>query len=77
MWDPALAARMREASTGWTLPDPEAWIDAYILSLPTQAPADVAETLAFLDGWYFAAVSDPARRAPIAARAAVAGSILP
>jgi hypothetical protein len=77
VWDPALAARMREASTGWTLPDPEAWIDAYILSLPTQAPADVAETLAFLDGWYFAVVSDPARRAPIAARAAVAGSTLP
>jgi hypothetical protein len=37
----------------------------------------VAETLAFLDGWYFPAVSDPARRAPIAARAAVAGSTLP
>ncbi len=68
-WDPALARRMREGAPEWGLPDPEAWLDAYVVSLPTRKPAEVAEDLVFLDRWYFEPNPDAARRDAIARRA--------
>jgi hypothetical protein len=69
-WDPELASDLRARAPEWRLPNPGAWIDAYIASLPNQTSEDASTTLAFLDTWSFERTPDPDRRDPIAARAA-------
>ncbi|MCB9674810.1 MAG: hypothetical protein H6737_06810 [Alphaproteobacteria bacterium] len=68
-WDPALMARIREEVPEVDITDFPTWLDGYIAELPQRRPAEVEADLEFLRPFYFDHVEDPARLAPIEARA--------
>ncbi|MCP4872573.1 MAG: hypothetical protein GY898_28110 [Proteobacteria bacterium] len=71
VYDPAIMAAIREADPKAKFTDFQVWLDVYNTKVATRNPKKVRRDLKWFRTYYFDHNDDPARLAPIEARAAV------